>query len=426
MAVGNTPAPAAPEIGQATSAGTGPMTPKPATPQPGTPEYSAWWRQSMADQGIQGQVGLGAVDANAQIEADRARVMAQQPAGGTGQFGTAPARPGLNEIAASVPTAQFGAGAALAGAPRAATTGGQALTGPASRLDAPGLNGAPAEPTKVGTAANQASAALGPAPQMDVGFADRQLGAYQEALGMSRDVLDRLLNTDSVFDAQTQSTIDRLLNAPNMAKAMGARALEQQLAVARSARGGPGAVQDALNAAQQQAPQLTAQATQAATQEDLARTQAAGQLAAQGSATEAGRLATAGNVAGNFAQAALGARGQDVQIQQTNVDAASKMVSEIARLTGTQLQLDQQNEQFLGQMARDWAQLDFDFSKMSIDDQNRWFDRQVQIYGIDQQTAAQMKAIAAGENIGPADWFNGIVGVIGAAAGVGAAAVGGK
>lgn len=331
-----------------------------------------------------------ALNAQAQQTSNaQAAANARMPAAGTGQFGQGTrTSPTLDQIVANAPPG-VGAGGYTA-MPQTAMSGAQVTANkPAtdvfSRFDMGG--GQVPNPSKAETAANQAGQALGNAPQMDVGFADRQLGAYQEALGMSRDVLDRLLN------------------GPSIAEKVGARSLENQLAVARSARGGPGAVQDALNAAQQQAPQLQAQASQQAVSEQNAQ------------------LATAGNVASNFAQAALGARGQDIQIESENTRAASAMVSEIAKLTGTQLQLDQQNEQFLGQMARDWAQLDFDFTKMSIDQQEAWFDRQVQIYGIDQQTAAQMKAIAAGENIGPADWFNGVVGVIGAAAGVGAAAI---
>lgn len=357
-----------------------------AVPQQGTPEYDAWWRSNLQQQGLAGQQTLGQIDQTAQI-ADLRNQAPTMPAGGTGQFAqTLKYQPSLGQIAASAPA--VGAGGYSA-APTATLVGIKSATGakaPMGGFDNGGIM--TAGPSKAQMAANQARSALGPAPQMDVGFADRQLGAYQEALGMSREVLDRLLN------------------GPSQAKAVGARALENQLALARSARGGPGAVQDALNAAQQQAPQLQAQASQ------------------QAIAEQQGLLSTAGNVASNFAQAALGARGQDIQIEQTNVDAATKVLGQIAQLTGQQLQLDQQNEQFLGQMARDWAQLDFDWSKMSVDAQNQWFDRQVQIYGIDQQVAAQMKAIAAQEGIGPADWFNGIVGIIGAGAGVGAAALG--
>lgn len=406
-------------------------------PEAGTPEYDAWWRNNMAAQGITGQQGLEQIDAQKQLDSDRARIMAQQPAtpATTGQFNpTTTTRPTYQQIFDSIPAGTFDnantfdtSGSTFAGSKAMSLSQGSrdALAAKQAPMFA-GIdlqNGGTTTTSKADQAADQAKSALGPAPQMDVGFADRQMGAYQEALGMSREVLDKLLGATSEYDAQTQSTIDRLLNAPNMSKAMGARALEQQLAVARSARGGPGAVQDALNAAQQQAPQLQAQANQQAVAEENARVGMAGQLAAGGAATEAGRLATAGNVASNFAQAALGARGQDIQIESENTRAATSLMQEISRLTGTQLQLDQQNEQFLGQMARDWAQLDFDFSKMDIESQIAWFDQQVKIYGIDQQTAAQMKAIAAGENIGPADWFNGAVGILGAAAGVGAAAI---
>jgi hypothetical protein len=244
--------------------------------------------------------------------------------------------------------------------------------------------------SKVELGANQAADALGPAPKIDQGLADRQLGNFDEALGMSRDV------------------IDRLLNDPGTAERLGSATLRSQLALARSAAGGPGAVAGALRNAQAQAPELQAQATQSAVAENLSRTTAAG------------------NVASNFANAALGARGQDVGIAAKNVEASTALMSEISRLTGTQLQLDQQNQEFLGQMARDWAAIEFDWGKLSVDQQVAEWDKWVNIYGIDKNFAAQVKAIAAGENIGPADWFNGIVGVIGAGAGIGAAAAGGK
>jgi hypothetical protein len=372
----------------------GTVIPDPAQDPEG---YAAWHAGNLAAQsggayGIERQQELGQTDVMAGIEADRDRVMSGQPSAPTGQLdpGT---RPGatLDQILSRVPTAPGGAQPTALRSPSfsgAQPAGVGALQNKvADRIGTITAGGQVANPSKVEIAAGQARDALGPAPQMDVGFADRQLGAYQEALGMSREVLDRLLN------------------GPSVAEKVGSRALENQLAVARSARGGPGAVQDALNAAQQQAPMLQAQASQQAVSEQNQN------------------LATAGNVASSFAQAALGARGQDIQIESENTRAATTLMQEITKLTGTQLQLDQQNEQFIGQMARDWAQLDFDFSKMAVDQQEAWFDRQVQIYGIDQQVAAQMKAIAAQEGIGPADWFNGIVGILGAGATVGAAAI---
>lgn len=381
----------------------GNIVPDPATDPEG---YSAWHAANMQAQregayGLERQQELAQPEVGAAIQADRDRVMGTQPTGGTGQFGQGTTtRPTYQQIFDSIPEGSMGfsgpgiidpaalrtAGSRFQLTPESQNALQQRTAGLFAGMDLTGGGTVP-NPSKAETAADQARGALGPAPRLDQGLADRQLGAYQEALGMSRDVLDRLLN------------------GPSVAEKVGARSLENQLAIARSARGGPGAVQDALNQAQQQAPQLQAQAAQQAISEENAR------------------LSTAGNVASNFAQAALGARGQDVQIASANTQAATAMVGEIARLTGTQLTLDQQNEQFLGQMARDWAQLDFDFSKMDMEAQEAYFDRQVQIYGIDKQVAAQMKAIAAQEGIGPADWFNGAVGILGAAAGVGAAAI---
>lgn len=247
-----------------------------------------------------------------------------------------------------------------------------------------------ANPTKVGTGAGQAADALGPAPRVDQGLADRQLGDYQEALGMSREV------------------IDRLLNGPSTAKAIGARSLENQLAVARSARGGPGAVQDALNQAQQQAPELQAQAAQQAQQEELAR------------------VGAAGNVASNFAQAALGARGQDVDIAKKNVDSGLAVKNMVTQLTGTQLELDQKNQELLGQMARDMAATQFDWASLDATQQSHYLDLYMQQYGIDQNIAAQIKLAQQSGKMSFKDWVNAGVGVLAAGAGVTAAAVGGK
>lgn len=278
---------------------------------------------------------------------------------------------------AATPTAGiFGAAGAL---PRSSVD--RMLTDPTMR--APGGAVDPVG-SKVEAGANQAADALGPAPQIDQGLADRQLVNFDEALGMSREVIDRLLNGDS------------------QSKRIGSQVLRGQLALARSAAGGPGAVAGQLRNAAFAAPEIQATATQQAVSE------------------QTGRDVAAGNVASNFAQAALGARGQDVGIAAKNVEAASALVSEISKLTGVQLQLDQQNQEFIGQMARDWAALDFDWSKLSVEQQIAEWDKWVQIYGIDKNFAAQAKAIAAQEGIGPADWFNGIVGVVGAGAAVAA------
>lgn len=244
------------------------------------------------------------------------------------------------------------------------------------------------DPSKVEMAADQAADALGPAPRVDMGLADRRLGEYQEALGMSREV------------------IDKLLNGPSTANRLGSQMMQRQLAIARSARGGPGAVQQALSQAQQQAPELQATATQQAVSEDLQRATAAG------------------NVASNFAQAALGARGQDVNIAGKNVDAGLQVKDMISRLAGTQLELDQRNTELLGQMARDLAALDFQWASLTAEQANAALDRYMQIYGIDKNYQAQIKALQQSGKITGKDIFNGVIGLVGAGATIGAAAAG--
>lgn len=296
----------------------------------------------------------------------------------------------LAKYAPQVAAAQNTSGFVNIGAKPAAVTSNRPSPGAAVFAGMDMGGGQVPNPSKTETAADQAGKALGPAPTVEQGLADRRLGEYQEALGMSREV------------------IDRLLNGPSTAKAIGARSLENQLAIARSARGGPGAVQDALNQAQQQAPELQAQAAQQAQQEELARAGAAG------------------NVASNFAQAALGARGQDVDIAKKNVDSGLAVKNMITQLTGTQLELDQRNQELLGQMARDMASTQFDWASLSSQEQSHYLDLYMQQYGIDSNIAAQIKLAQQSGKMSFKDWVNAGVGVLGAAAGVTAAAVGGK
>src|SRR5690606_22412256 len=241
-----------------------------------------------------------------------------------------------------------------------------------------------------GAAADRAAGALGPAPTVDQGLADRQLGAYEEALGMSREVLDALLN------------------GPSTAERIGARTLKNQLALARSARGGPGAVQQAMATAQQGAPELQAQAAESARQEEMQR------------------LTAAGNVASNFAQAALGARGQDIDIAKKNVDAATAFTGMIANLTGIQLELDQRNQELLGQLARDVAATGFDYAQLDAQTASAELDRLLTRYGTDEQTRVQVMAIEAEGKISANDVVSGEVGAIGSAVGTGPAAAGKK
>jgi hypothetical protein len=208
------------------------------------------------------------------------------------------------------------------------------------------------------TAANQAKTALGPAASVEQSLADRGLGGFQDAQTSSRAVLDKLMN------------------GPSTAARIGSQTLRNQLALARSASGGPGAVQEAMRQAQFAAPELQAQATQSAVQEDLQKTQAAGQVAIQ------------------QGQNALGARGQDIDVAKSNQAAGMRLTDNIAQLTGQQLNINQQNQELLGRMFTDMSKQQFDWSKLSADAQQAELERWAKVYGIDQTVMAQLKVAA--------------------------------
>jgi hypothetical protein len=248
-----------------------------------------------------------------------------------------------------------------------------------------GLNGSPlTNANATNQAANQAEGALGPAPTIDQGLADRGLGDVKDSIGMQRTVYDQLLN------------------GPNTAQRLGSQVLRNQLALARSAAGGPGAVQEALRNAQNAAPELQAAAAQAATAETLQRTQAAGSVA-QGVGTTA-----------------LQGRGQDVQVAAQNQQAASALIQNVSQLTGQQLELDQRNQELLGQMARDLASQNFNWGQLSSQQQEAEFDRWVKTYGIDANIAAQIKVASIASKKGVMDYA---IPIIGSLAQLGAAAV---
>jgi hypothetical protein len=277
-------------------------------------------------------------------------------------------------------------------------------------------------PAKVETAAGAAGAALGPAPTIDMGLADRGVGKLDESIAANQRVLEQAMAGPDL--TQAREVLDQLLNGPNTAERLGQQTLKTQLALARSAAGGPGAVSDALNSAMQAAPELQATATQQAVAEMDQRRAAAGNLATSIGNIQNNATSNAGQVAGQITNAELGKRQQDIGIAQANQGAATTVLQEVSRLTGTQLELDQRNQELIGQMARDMAAQSFNWASLSVQQQDAYFSRLVQTYGIDKNFEAQLRAIAAQKSIGAIDVFNGIVGLIGGAATIGAAAAG--
>jgi hypothetical protein len=406
--------------------------------------YNAWHASSLAAQkggaaatagGLNNATAAGSQDLQADIARRQATSMNGRPAPSTGQFDSGRIDPtaGIQRI-----SAQGGLPTGTAGLTGNLTTSRAPLTTsrPTTTATALGGRAAPSlgivNPSKTEQAATQASSALGPAPTIDMGVANRQQGNVDAALGLSQQVVNSALQpVDQTglnrATADARALLDQMLNGPNTAERLGAQTLRTQLALARSARGGPGAVQQALSQAQQQAPELQAQAAQSATNETLARQAAAGNItgqlqttATQQQANETARINAASNAASGFAQGALGARGQDVQIAQSNQSAASNLLNNVAQLTGVQLELDQRNQELIGQMARDAAAQDFNWAQLSTQQQDAEFDRWVKVYGIDQAAAAQIKAAATANHKGVWDY---VVPIIGAAATVAAAGV---
>jgi hypothetical protein len=272
------------------------------------------------------------------------------------------------------------------------------------------------------TAAEQARNALGPAPTIDQGLADRARGQVTQAVQQAGQVVGQALTPigqkglDKSVTA-ARSVLDQALMGPDTTARIGAQTLRNQLALARSASGGAGGVQEAMRNAQFAAPEMLSQASDAGIREQQAKLGIASQQTGQLTQAELGRqqnqnqrLATAAQAAGVSAQAAQGARGQDIEIAKSNQEAANNLLNNVNQLTGGQLQLNQQNQELLGQMARDLAAQQFDWSKLDAQTQDAEFERWVKTYGIDVAAAAQIKAAAENNDKGVMDYLMPIIG----------------
>jgi hypothetical protein len=281
-------------------------------------------------------------------------------------------------------------------------------------------------PALTQTAANQAETALGPAPTIDQGLADRGMQAVTKATKRAGQVVDAALAPvdQSGVQAATQnarSVLDQALNGPDTTARIGAQTLRNQLALARSGATA-GGQQAALMNAQAAAPELLAQASDAGIREQQAKLGIASQQTGQLAQTALGqqqnenaRLDVAGKAAGVSANAAQGARGQDIDVAKSNQDAASNLLNNVSSLTGQQLNLNQASQELLGRMATDLAKQDFDYSQLDAEAQNREFNRWVEVYGIDAPIAAALAAAAQSDDKGVMDYLMPIIGA-GAAA----------
>lgn len=218
-------------------------------------------------------------------------------------------------------------------------------------------------------------------------------------------VVDPNLATSPETDralAMSQDLVDRITNAPLQTSILGDQSLTNQLAVARSARGGAGAQQDALNNAQAMAPQLQQQAAQQSIQEQVQRAGAAGQAASiyAGVATnDANRAAT---------------------IAQANQTAGLSVLNNLTTLTGQELQFDAAKMGAVGQLARDYFNNAQVFANMNNVAQIAQWQDLTQRYGIDHNFKAAIEKISADEGIGPLDAFKMALGAVSALPGLAA------
>lgn len=219
--------------------------------------------------------------------------------------------------------------------------------------------------------------------------------------------IDPMMGSDKYTDAalaMSKDLVDRVLNTPLQTKQAGDQALSNQLALARSARGGPGAVQDALNNAQAQAPELQRQTNQAAIQEQVQRAGAAGQAA------------------GIFAGVAGGVADREVRIKEANQTAGLHVLDNLTTLTGQDLQFDANQINQIGLMARDFNAMAVSFANMDTQTQIAQWNDMTSRYGIDHNYKAAIEKIASDENIGPLDALKMALGGISAVGGLAGAA----
>lgn len=156
-----------------------------------------------------------------------------------------------------------------------------------------------------------------------------------KALGVDNSASDesRQLQRD-VFNRQTE-ILNRILDFdPSQYQAQqSGQALSNALALAKSTRGGAGAVQAGMFAAQQRLPEFQAQAAQNA------------------AALENQRLQLAGNVAAQSGQTATETRTGDTQQAQFDASFGKSIADSISQVTGTKWNLDSQDASQLGTIA---------------------------------------------------------------------------
>ncbi len=184
----------------------------------------------------------------------------------------------------------------------------------------------------------------------DTSRQDQSRQAQQEAIRENRELFSRA----SGFDREAA------------AKRYSDEALANSLAIARSAPGGASRASALMNALEAQ-PSIEAEAQRQANSE--ARSQ-------QNVALQA---------AGQLGQQATQTRGQDEAQSEAYTGIGLDVAKSIANVTGQDLQLDQRDREFLGEVALQAANLNLDYDKLGADESLRQLELQLQKEGLDQE-----------------------------------------
>lgn len=244
---------------------------------------------------------------------------------------------------------------------------------------------------------------------VDANKADRD-----NALKMTQDQIDRVINGIGSGGGGDETglnadIIDQLLNGPLASKNAMDQALASQTALARSARGGPGAVQDALNTAQQQAPSLLAAGSQQMAAEQQQRAQVAGGL-------REGRMTAIQNAISPYVGQTENQANRDLDQAKTDATNGEATLGYITQVTGFEFQASTAQMQQLGEMGRHFADLGFNYDQLSDQDLWKLWDDMTSKYNVDTQVKGQVEIARMAGKIKPKDLLNALVGVAGGAA----------
>lgn len=177
------------------------------------------------------------------------------------------------------------------------------------------------------------------------------------------------------------------------------RGLSNANTIASNARGGAGAVAAARNQVINQTPRMMGEAAEQAQNAEL---QAFNQRVAAAS--------TAGNIANTIGQTATNAFGQETNLAVDTAQVGLQAIDRIQAETGMKINADLQQQQQLGTMLQDIFQLGYNYAALDVGTQTKIFDEISESHHIDQQTAAQLKAIAAQKKQGVMDYVMGFLG----------------